>query len=279
MRSGRILWLIVFGPVACPQFFSIMADCMDRCMLGFQCNTSSSTSCDLQQYNRRQSCQVSCKGQDARQQSPAPFGAVAFGDRGAEGMSWNRTSPEDAQRGALEICARRGTNCRLVSQFQNTCSAIAKSDDERHAETATGASKEQAATSAIAACRSRWGGNCMSDLQGCSYSDLHVPPPAPRSASWGAIAFSSADGQSGHSQAKDDRAAAEREALSDCARRGRSCVVLSTFNKQCGALVRDGRIAGVAAAGDQQTALQQARLACARNGGSRCVPMVVFCSR
>jgi hypothetical protein len=166
-----------------------------------------------------------------------------------------------------------------VSHFENTCGAIAKSDDERHAETATGPSKEQAATNAIAACRGRWGGKCTSDLSGCSYADRHVPPPGPREISWGAIAFSPADGQTGYSQAKDDRATAEKEALSVCSQRGRGCAVMTAFNKQCGALVRDGNIAGVAAALDQRTALQLATQACTRNGGTRCVPQVVFCSR
>ncbi|HEY3740159.1 MAG TPA: DUF4189 domain-containing protein, partial [Bryobacteraceae bacterium] len=223
----------------------------------------------MQQHNARQLCEIGCKGKDSAPLTPAPYGAFAFGDQGAEGMSWNQTSPDAAQRAALINCSKYGRNCNLVSHFENTCGAIAKSDDGRHAETATGPTKEQAATNAIAACRTHWGGRCMSDLSGCSYADQHVPPPGPRATSWGAIAFSAADGQSGHSQGNDDRAAAEREALNDCSRRGRSCVVMSVFNKQCGALVRDGRIAGVAASVDQRTALQQATQACARNGGAR----------
>jgi len=278
MRFGKILSLIAVALVACPRFFSSMADCVTRCMTGFTCDTHNSISCDMQYYNTRQRCQISCKGQDAPL-PPAPYGAVAFGDEGAEGMSWNQTSAEAAQKVALNNCAQYGKNCKLVSHFENTCGAMAKSDDERHSETATGPSKEQAATNAIAACRSRWGGKCASDLSGCSYADRRVPPPGPRAISWGAIAFSAADGQTGHSQAKDDRAAAEKEALSDCSQRGRSCVVMTTFNKQCGALVRDGKIAGVAASADQRTALQQATQACTKNGGARCVPLVVFCSR
>lgn len=276
MRLGKILSLIAIGLMACPRFFS--SACEDRCMIGFQCNNQSSISCSQQQYDRRQLCQIGCKGQDGPLPA-APYGAAAFGDQGAEGMSWNRTSAEDAQRSALDICSSRGKNCKLVFHFENTCGGIAKSDDQRHAETAAGPSKEQAATNAIAACRSRWGGKCTSDLSACSYADRHVPPAGPRAISWGAIAFSAADGQTGHSQAQDDRTAAEKEALSDCSKRGRSCVVMTAFNKQCGALVRDGRIAGVAAAADQQTALQQATQACTKNGGGRCVPLVLFCSR
>jgi hypothetical protein len=209
---------------------------------------------------------------------PAPYGAIAFGDQGAEGMSWNQTSPADAERAALNLCGRRGTNCKVVNRFQNTCGALAKSDDARHFEAATAPTKEQAEASAVGACKSRWG-KCSSDLSSCSYADRHVPPPPPRAISWGAIAFSAVDGQTGWSQAKDDRASAEKEALSVCSQRGKACVVMTAFNKQCGGLARDGRVAGTAVAADQQVALQQAREACAKNGGARCVVQVLFCSR
>ena len=209
---------------------------------------------------------------------PAPYGAIAFGDQGAEGISWNQTSPADADRVALNFCGRYGTNCKLVYRFQNMCGALAKSDDERHFETATGPTKEQAEASATGTCKSRWG-KCSSDLSSCSYTDRHVPPPPPRSISWGAIAFSAVDGQAGWSQAKDDKASAEKEALSACSQRGKACVVMTAFNKQCGGLARDGRIAGTAVAADQQVVLQQARQACAKNGGTRCVIQVLFCSR
>jgi hypothetical protein len=86
------------------------------------------------------------------------------------------------------------------------------------------------------------------------------------------------DGQTGWSQAKDDRASAEKEALSVCSQRGKACMVMTAFNKQCGGLARDGRVAGTAVAADQQVALQQAREACTKNGGTRCVVQVLFCS-
>ena len=210
---------------------------------------------------------------------PAPYGAMAFGDQGAEGMSWNQTSAADADRTALGYCNRNGTNCKIVYRFQNTCGGIAVSEDQRHAESATGPTKEQATDSAIAACKSRWGGKCSSDLAACSYTDRHVPPPPPRAISWAAIAFSAVDGQAGWSQSKDDRASAEKEALATCSQRGKACVVVTAFNKQCGGLVRDGGTYGWAVAADQGAALQQARQACTKNGGRTCVPQVLFCSR
>lgn len=79
----------------------------------------------------------------------------------------------------------------------------------------------------------------------------------------------------GWSQAKDDRACAEKEALSGCSHCGKACVLMTAFNKQCRGLAGDGR---VAVAADQQTALQQTRQACTRNG-RRCVVQVLFCSR
>jgi hypothetical protein len=279
MRLGKILATGFIGVVAGPGFFSSAggADCLLDCTSFFSCNTHSTLSCSEQQSSHRERCQISCKGRDTPP-PPAPYGAVAFGDQGAEGMSWNQTSAADADQVALNYCARSGKNCKVVYRFQNTCGALAKSDDGSHAEAATGPSQQQAETNAIAACRSRWG-KCSSDLSSCSYADRHVPPPPPRAISWGAIAFSAVDGQTGYSQGKDDRASAEKEALSVCSRRGQACVVMTAFNKQCGALARDGKVAGVAASADQQTALQQAIQACTRNGGGRCVPLVLFCSR
>jgi hypothetical protein len=231
------------------------------------------------QYGCVMQCYENCRRMNPQTPpQPAPYGAIAFGDGGAEGMAWNQPTGAEADQVALAVCARYGKNCKLVYRFQNTCGALAKSDDNRHSETAAGPTKEQAEASAIGVCRSRWG-KCASDLSSCSYADRHVPPPPPRTISWGAIAFSAVDGQAGWSQAKDDRATAEKEALSVCSQRGKACVVVTAFNKQCGGLVRDGSIAGTAVAADQQAVLQQATQACTKNGGKRCVPQVLFCSR
>jgi hypothetical protein len=279
MRSGKVLVLIFAGLVSGPGFFFNAggADCLLNCTSLFTCDTHSTLSCSEQQYHQRELCEISCKGRDTPP-PPAPYGAVAFGDQGAQGMSWNQTSAADADRAALNLCGRYGKNCKLLYRFQNTCGALAKSEDGRHAEAATGPSQQQAETNAIAACRSRWG-KCSSDLSSCSYADRHVPPPPPRAISWGAIAFSAVDGQTGYSQGNEDRASAEKEALRVCSQRGKACTVMTAFNKQCGGLARDGRIAGTAVAADQQVALQQARQACAKNGGANCVIQVLFCSR
>jgi hypothetical protein len=209
---------------------------------------------------------------------PAPYGAFAFGDQGAEGISWNQTAPADADRVAIANCSKYGSNCKLVSRYTNQCGALAKSADERHFEVGTGNNEQEAQANAVGACQKRWG-KCSSDLSHCSFADRHQPPPPPRAISWGAIAFSAADGQAGWSQARDDRASAEQEALRVCSQRGKGCVVMTAFNKQCAGLARDGHIAGTAVAADQQVALQQAQQACAKNGGARCVIQVLFCSR
>ena len=246
--------------------------CYDNCTTVCPYGPASDWSC-------RMSCATKCTNESLKKPlPPAPYGAIAFGDQGAEGMSWNQTSSEDADRVALGICNRYGTNCKLVYRFENTCGALAKSADEGHFEAATAPTKEEAAADAVAACKSRWG-TCASDLSSCSYANRSQPPPPPRAISWGAIAFSPSDGQAGWSQGKDDQASAEKEALGNCSRRGKSCAVMTAFDKQCGGLARDGTVAGTAVAADQQQAMQQAVQACARNGGARCVIQVLFCSR
>jgi hypothetical protein len=103
-------------------------------------------------------------------------------------------------------------------------------------------------------------------------------PPPPKAISWGAIAYSSKDMGAGWAQGKADRASAEKEAMDACAKRGKSCVLRTAFNKQCGALAADHEITGWATSTDQREALQKAIDECKKAGGSMCVPHISFCS-
>ena len=130
---------------------------------------------------------------------------------------------------------------------------------------------------AIAACEGKWG-KCTTDMSGCSFSDGHHPPPAPRAIAWAAIAYSAPDMKEGHAQGKRDRASAEQEAMAMCQQHGHQCAIRATFNKQCGALAADGTVTGVGVAADQSASLQKALEDCRRAGGARCAPHVAFCS-
>lgn len=95
---------------------------------------------------------------------------------------------------------------------------------------------------------------------------------------WGAIAYSTRDMGAGWSQGKEDRASAEREAMSVCSQRGKECVVRTAFNKQCGALAADRDFAGWGTSADQGEAQQKAIADCKKAGGTNCALHISFCS-
>ena len=177
-------------------------------------------------------------------------------------------------------CSKHANDCKVVYRYQNTCAAVAFSSGAALFESATGSREKQAEANATTACQQVWG-RCLSDLSSCSLlsAPTHTSAPAsPCSISWGAIAYSVSDHQAGWSSAKNDKTVAEKEALSVCAQRGKACAIVSSFNKQCGALARDGNFVGLATSADQREALQKAVQECTKNGGARCVPQVMFCS-
>jgi hypothetical protein len=104
-------------------------------------------------------------------------------------------------------------------------------------------------------------------------------PPPPKAVAWGAIAYSSKDMSAGYAQGKNDRASAEKEALSICAQRGKACVVQTAFNKQCGALAADRDFTGFGTSADQREANQKAMDDCKKAGGARCALHISFCSQ
>jgi peptidoglycan hydrolase-like protein with peptidoglycan-binding domain len=57
---------------------------------------------------------------------PAVWGAIAFGDRGASAVVWNRGSRQDAVAGARSDCRGRnkGAECKVLSAAENACGAL-----------------------------------------------------------------------------------------------------------------------------------------------------------
>jgi hypothetical protein len=270
--SGTILVLslgitLIFMPqLACAQ------SCYERCQ----------TSCkDLSGHINSgcvDNCQRAyCENRNANQ--PKPFGAISYGDHGAEGISWNKGTQAEADQAAKASCSRNGNNCKIVYQYRDTCAALAVAAGGQHYESATGRSEKNAEANATALCQQNWG-RCLSDLSACSLTGANPlpPPPSPRATSWGAIAYSTADMGAGSSQAKSDRASAEREAMSICSQRGKACVLRVAFNKQCGALAADRNFAGSGASANEREAQKKALDECAKAGGARCVLHISFCS-
>ena len=57
---------------------------------------------------------------------PAIWGALAFGDRGASAVVWNRTSRQDAVGAAGSDCRSRnkGVDCKVLSAAEKACGAL-----------------------------------------------------------------------------------------------------------------------------------------------------------
>jgi hypothetical protein len=57
---------------------------------------------------------------------PAIWGAIAFGDRGASSVVWNRGSRQDAIAAARSDCRSRnkGVDCKVLSAAENACGAL-----------------------------------------------------------------------------------------------------------------------------------------------------------
>ena len=238
-------------------------------------------SCHDSCYNRYVGCYDLCFKQycESLEAKPAPFGSIAFGLQGAEGMSWNQATQALADQMALSSCNAHGKDCRIVYRFQNTCAALAVTTDQRHSEAATGDTEKKAEANAIALCQQHWG-NCKSNLSDCSLTGAAKPaaPPPPKAISWGAMAYSIPDMGAGWSMGKADRGTAEKEAMSNCAQRGKSCILESAFNKQCGAVAADGRTDGWGVSANMKEAQQKAIEECRKAGGTQCVLHIAFCS-
>ena len=235
-----------------------------------------------------------CSGGDAanvaaasakKKRGPPPppiYGAIAWGARSAQGISWNQGNWAAANRMAIASCSRYGSDCKVVYRYQSTCAALAVAKGAQHVESATGDTEKKAEANATAACQKRWG-TCVSNLSACSFAKTAAPnepnpPPQAHATSWGAIAYSAPDMQAGWSSSKNDKALAEQEAMKVCSQRGRACALQTVFNKQCAALARDRAFVGLATSADPRETQRKAIDECVKGGGTRCVLQVFFCS-
>lgn len=88
-------------------------------------------------------------------------GALAIGNCGAWGGSWNYDSDDEARDRALNEC--RGRNCRVVTSFSGLCAAFAidRSKSCGAWGWATRESQRQAEIVAIRECENAGGDNCQ----------------------------------------------------------------------------------------------------------------------
>lgn len=254
--------------------------CLDSCF------TVCDSGPELLVWGCREDCGGKCErliqSRDHNTPAPAPYGAIAFGTQGAEGISWNKGTWAAADQSAIASCSRYGSDCKVVYRYQNTCAALAVAKGAHHYETATGNTEKQAEANSTAVCKKNWG-VCLSDMSACSFAKESQatgtePAPQPHAVSWGAIAYSAPDMKAGWSSGKVDRSLAVKEAMNVCSQLGRACVLRTAFNKECGALAADGSFVGWATSTQPREAQQNAIAQCTNNGGRNCALHVFFCS-
>ena len=215
MKQGSLFLILLCQIAGAQPTDPKFSACLDSCFT--VCNAGPASLA----WGCRENCGERC--QHANDVRPTPYGAIAFGTRGAEGISWSQGTWATANNLAIANCERYGTDCKVVYHFQNTCAALAVAKGGQHYEAATGDTAKKAEANATAACQQHWG-TCASDLSACSSASVAEttrsnPPAQPHATSWGAIAYSSPDMQSGWANSKSDQALAESEAMKMCATR------------------------------------------------------------
>src|SRR5208337_240086 len=229
-RCVRLLIFLFAGLLLQPTFIPTASggDCYSDCLGRYNCYSThpyAGTDC----YNL---CRESCR--------PDGWGAIAYSWKDKMwGYSFALSSEGTAAQVAKKFCASKGgANCIVQATYYEACGAVA-ADGELVA-WGTENTLVKAQQRAILECTKIGGKRCVVGASACSARngtpDTHPasPPPPPKAIAWGAIAYSTRDMGAGWSQGKNDRASAEREAMSTCSQRGKACVLRTAFNKACG---------------------------------------------
>ena len=159
-------------------------------------------------------CGIQCRGASSN-----GWGAIAYSKKAKiSGWSYELGDKATAEKVAVQYCAKQGGGtCQVAASFNHTCGAIAV--DGEIVSWGTSGTKVSAQERAMAECGRAGGKKCGMEASVCSApngsggpSNRPTPgaPPAQRSVSWGAIAFSSRDIGAGWSQGKADQASARR---------------------------------------------------------------------
>ncbi len=279
-QRDRVLILLSVSSLVRPTFISTAAgaDCFIECMERSGCwSGNSGANCGFNNAHAMELCRIRCQGK-----SSSGWGAIAYSEEDKiSGWSFEQGDKATAEKIAVQYCTKsRGVQCVVETSFNHTCGAVAADGDI--VRWGTDPTKLNAQQRALAECNRAGGKKCAIEAWVCSAPNASSAPPSaprpPKSISWGAIAYSSADMGAGWSQGKDDRASAENEALTACSQRGKACVLRTAFNKQCGALAADRDFTGLGTSADQREAQQKAIDECKKAGGARCVLHISFCS-
>ncbi|MCX6550773.1 MAG: DUF4189 domain-containing protein [Acidobacteria bacterium] len=271
--------LILLALVAYPRtaHAQSMNQCIDSCW--------SSCSAEPLGSSSKSACVDRCIKYTCRASADV-WGAIAYSKADkAYGYSFELDDEATARKVALDKCRKYGNACVVETAFKSACGAVAAGGSQ----VAWGIDRTRQAAEqrALAECARLGAKGCEIQTWVCSAPNAAgsggtsappSPPPVPKTAAWGAIAYSAGDMGAGWAQGKADQSSAEREAMAACQQRGKACVLRASFNKQCGALAADRNFEGWGTSTDAREAQQAAMNECRKAGGTACALHIMFCS-
>lgn len=142
--------------------FDVEAACRQVC--------TQQTSCESLTGEDRWKCVASRAGEttSCRTVCTDSHGAIAHSrQNGSWGQSFDYESQGRANRIALAYCKRHASDCRVAVNFTNQCGAIAESK-QGDASPGVGATKREAESRSLAACRASKGKTCKVVTSACS---------------------------------------------------------------------------------------------------------------
>jgi hypothetical protein len=164
--ASRTAWL---RPLAIVAFFlgidlgyEVHAACRQVC--------TPQTSCDHLSGEERWRCVAGRAGETSscRTVCSESHGAIAYsGQTGSSGYAYDHDSQARANRMALGYCRRYASDCRIALNFVNQCGAIAETK-QYEVGSGLGATKKEAESRSLAACRSAASKPCTVAVSVCS---------------------------------------------------------------------------------------------------------------
>lgn len=112
---------------------------------------------------------VSGQSATARTEAGHVFGALAYnGENDAIGWSYNYADSDEAEKVALNGCAKQGAGCYIVITFSNSCAAVTV-DKATVVYSMEGPTKDEAQKNAMGRCEAGGKGGCQIKVWSCSF--------------------------------------------------------------------------------------------------------------
>ena len=157
MKQPIKLLVFLWASFALGPISSASGDCLYECEGPLCANFSNNSSMCLE---LRAKCQNTCSNKRS-------YGAIAYSakDKGA-GWSYGWDDQRKAQKVALDKCSERGSACKLIMWYYNSCGSVAA--DGNIVTWGRDSTKRKAQHTALAECTKAGGKKCTIQVSQCS---------------------------------------------------------------------------------------------------------------